>query len=130
MAWWCEAQAGHRAGGGPERCLACTVSLESAPSRLGPHAFPEPSPSCVLCRYGPDAAQASVHSMNAAGHSADAMMAARKLGVKTIAKSAVKGTAKGVIRQWGSSSAAAGPGAGGGAAVAGAGSSGGAITGT
>ncbi|KAL4425230.1 hypothetical protein ABPG75_009246 [Micractinium tetrahymenae] len=74
-------------------------------------------------KYGPDAAQASMHSMNAAGHSADAMLAARKLGVRTIAKSVAKGTAKGVIRQWGGSgsgSAGSAASSGSGGAIAGA----------
>lgn len=82
----------------------------------------------VSKKYGADAAQASVHSMNAAGHGADAMLAARKLGVRTIAKSAAKSTAKGVIRHWGSSdTAGAAAGASGGSAAPGA--SGGAIAG-
>lgn len=38
--------------------------------------------------------------MTAAGHGADAWFAARKLGVKTVAKSAAKRTAKGVIHKW------------------------------
>ncbi len=42
----------------------------------------------------------SVNSMTAAGHGADAWFAARKLGVKTVAKSAAKRTAKGVIHKW------------------------------
>lgn len=38
--------------------------------------------------------------MNAAGHSADALYAVRKIGVKTVAKAAAKTTAKGVLHQW------------------------------
>lgn len=58
-----------------------------------------PSPP-LPCRYGEDAAEVSVHSMNAAGQGADAWFAARKLGVKTVAKSAAKKTARGVIHKW------------------------------
>ncbi|KAL4437812.1 hypothetical protein ABPG77_005724 [Micractinium sp. CCAP 211/92] len=56
--------------------------------------------SVVRQRYGEDAAEVSVNSMTAAGHGADAWFAARKLGVKTVAKSAAKKTAKGVIHKW------------------------------
>ncbi|KAL4419692.1 hypothetical protein ABPG75_006790 [Micractinium tetrahymenae] len=56
--------------------------------------------SVVRQRYGEDAAEVSVHSMTAAGHGTDAWFAVRKLGVKTVAKSAAKKTAKGVIHKW------------------------------
>lgn len=51
-------------------------------------------------RYGPDAEEVSLHSMNAAGYTAEAAFAARKIGVKTVAKAAAKKTAKGVIHKW------------------------------
>ncbi|KAI7839216.1 hypothetical protein COHA_007029 [Chlorella ohadii] len=51
-------------------------------------------------RYGPDAEEVSVHSMNAAGYTAEAAFSARKIGVKTVAKAAAKKTAKGVIHKW------------------------------
>ncbi|KAI3425125.1 hypothetical protein D9Q98_008897 [Chlorella vulgaris] len=75
----------------------------------------------VRQRYGEDAAEATTHSMNTAGHSADAVYAVRKIGVKTVAKSAAKRTAKGVIQKWAAvDSAAAGQGASSSAVVAGA----------
>lgn len=75
----------------------------------------------VRQRYGEDAAEATTHSMNTAGHSADAVYAVRKIGVKTVAKSAAKRTAKGVIQTWAAvDSAAAGQGASSSAVVAGA----------
>lgn len=45
-------------------------------------------------KYGPSAAEASKHVMNTGGHAANTWWAARKLGVKAIAKGTAKGAAK------------------------------------
>lgn len=101
---------------------------------------PDPLLPLIPIRYGPDAEEISLHSMNAAGYTAEAAFAgevgrmrlgslwgalmcrharrqredcadqlpctplhpyaARKIGVKTVAKAAAKKTAKGVIHKW------------------------------
>lgn len=54
----------------------------------------------VRQRYGHEAADVSVDGMNAAGYTADAALAARKIGVRALAKGAAKSTAKGVMHKW------------------------------
>ena len=51
-------------------------------------------------RFGADAAEVSVESMNAAGYTAGTVLAARRLGPRTVARAAARKTARGVIRQW------------------------------
>lgn len=48
----------------------------------------------VVCRYGAEAGATSVEGMNAAGYAGDAFLASRRIGVRTVAKSAAKHTAR------------------------------------
>lgn len=55
--------------------------------------------SVVHERYGPDAAEASISGMNAAGHGFETVSCVRRLGPRTLAKAAAKSSAKSALNK-------------------------------